>query len=460
MPRKTRIIATLGPASMDARTIQKMIQAGMNVARINSSHGDESQYSEIVKNIRKAEKATGASVSIFIDLQGPKIRVSGQQEVLHIKKGDTLKFSTKKGLKNTIHVPHFPKLSQMIKVGDEILIDDGLLQGKVQSKRGDTFQVKFSVSGTLKPGKGINLPGSPLPRAAFLSKRDKSILEFALKTLKVDGVALSFVESAQNVIKTRKIIQNLCNRPVFLISKIERQAALDNLEAIIEASDGVMVARGDLGIEIPAERVPLEQRRIVDLARKKGKASIIATQILASMVENPLPTRAEISDAATACFEHADALMLSNETAVGAHAIRAVKVLHKVSKATEASLFKNTELFPTKNKAENDDESMALEACHLAENMEAKALIISSKRGYGARITLKHRPKSPVHILTNNKSTLKFLGFHWGTENIHLTKKLDPTNKELKQILKLKTGDECIKLRLSEKEKSTHFFRL
>jgi len=458
MKRRTKIVATLGPVTEDKGPIRELIEAGMNIARINFSHGSYEQSTKIVKNIRQLEKETGIIVTIMADLQGPKIRLCELNEPIEVKKGDVITFSTKAGEKGTIYIPSNPHLPKVLKKGHQLLIEDGLIRTKILSTKNTQIKAKVLVGGLLKSKKGINIPDSSLPAAAALTKKDRADLAFAIKNLKVDAVAVSFVENATDILRVRKEIAKHTKRPVMIIAKIERNEALKNLGEIINVSDGVMVARGDLGIETKAERVPIEQKRIVSMARKQGKPVIIATQILQSMIENPLPTRAEISDAAEAVFEHADAFMLSNESAVGAYPVKAVQTLAKVARVTEQEIFKNSDLFPIPLHTKTDeDESMALNACVLADDIDATAIVVLTKGGYTARAVLKHRPKTPVIVVTNSEEQAHSLNMLWGIREIVVYKgkmHSEDVKNELKRLKILKAKDKAVFVKLSDTKRS------
>lgn len=456
--RRTKIIATLGPATESKAVIQQLAEAGLNVARLNFSHGTYDQFKSIAKNVRAVEKKSGKLISLMQDLQGPKIRLGKMPEGSMAKRGSTLTLCTKKE-EGCVHVP-YPALPKVVKKGDALLIEDGLIRTKVLSKRGNKVKVKVLQGGELKSHKGVNIPDSSLPASASLTAKDRKDLEFGIKTLKVDWVAVSFVEGADDILRVRKAIQKHSKRKVGIIAKIERKEALKHLDEIIEAADGVMVARGDLGIETAAEQVPIVQRRIVQLAREQGKPVIIATQILQSMVDNALPTRAEVSDAATAIFELADAVMLSNETAVGKHPIKAVQTLAKVSKSTEGAIFKEIDLSPTalsQMPGKLQDESIALNACYLAEHINAKAIIIATKMGYTASMVLKHRPETPVIVVTEQANTAHQINLHWGTETILVKKGLRRSEELKNELVKkklIKKGDDVVIVKLSDHKRS------
>ncbi len=459
MKRQTKIVATLGPASQGYAEICTLIRAGMNIVRLNFSHGKESEFKQIVKNIRKAAKDTGKVITILQDLQGPKIRVGELAEPYPVKTGDLLTFSTGKK-KNVLHIPECEDLPSQVKVGEALLIEDGLLRTKIVAKGKDFIQVKVLNPGVIKSHKGINIPDSTLPPNATITEKDRKDVIFGLKTLKVDAVALSFVQNAKDIEELRSLMEKHDKRRIPIIAKIERREALKKLESIVEAADGIMVARGDLGIEIPAEQVPIEQRRIVAMARSKGKPVIIATQILQSMVENPIPTRAEVSDASQAIFEHSDAFMLSNESAVGKYPEEAVRTLARVAETAEAAMIREGHLFsipPLPNDQKVVEENIALSACTIAENLKAKAIVLFTESGFTARVVLKHRPQTPVIILSPNEQMLKTLNLLWGAHQMWAYRGSRHSDGILKFLIgkgALKKGDALIYIKLSSRKKS------
>ncbi len=459
--RHTKIVATLGPATEGKSEIKSLVEAGMNVARLNFSHGTYEQFKKIVKNIRAVEKETGKTIVIMQDLQGPKIRL-GQlpAEGIPVKKGQVLTFSTSKVLeKNCIPLP-YAALPKVVKKGDHLLIEDGLIRTKIVSTSKGCVKAKVIVGGILKSHKGVNIPDSRLPSSEALNEKDKKDLAFGVKVLGVDAVAISFVENAADIEHVRSAIARHTKRPVMLIAKVERPKALLNINEIIQSADGVMVARGDLGIEIEAERVPVEQKRILALCRQEGKPVIVATQILQSMVDNPLPTRAEMSDAATAIFDHADAFMLSNETAVGKYPVEAVRTLARVAQVTEEAIFKNAELFPVApsiNLKQLEDETVALNACTMADEIDAAAIVVLTRHGFTARTVLKHRPKNPVLVVTSSKELARQLHFLWGVHHVYYHPgpfRSEEIIRELQKQKLLKKSQQVVSLKLSDEKRS------
>lgn len=465
MTRHTKIVATLGPSTEEKSKILSLVEAGMNIARLNFSHGSYAQFKKIVKNIRDVEHRSGKVVGILQDLQGPKIRLGEVHKGLTLGRGETLTFSSKLGEKNTIHLP-YPPLPHVVKPGQLLLIDDGLIRTKILSIKGHHVKVEILHGGLLQSHKGVNIPDSKLLSSQSLNAKDQADLKFGIQVLKVDAVALSFVETADDVQHLRATIKKLTSRPIHIIAKIERPKALKNLSKIIEAADGIMIARGDLGIEIEAERVPVEQKRILVLCREVGKPVIIATQILQSMVSNPLATRAEISDAATAIFDHADAFMLSNETAVGKYPERAVHTLAKVAQVTEEAIFKNRELYPvpySKNRQILEDETLALGACMVADQIDAEALVILSQHGFTVSQVVKHRPKNRIVVVTNNKETARWLHFFWGVHAVYDMKgplRSEETVRILQKKGALHAKSQVVVLKLTDQKRSLVMMKL
>jgi len=330
--RNTKIIATIGPSCASEKILENMILAGMDMARLNFSHGSHQEHGEVVKRIHKIEKKTGKNITIIADVQGPKIRLGSLPESgIVVKAGEEIVIDTgtREFYENRIPLPSL-MFRDGTKEGHGVFIDDGIIQLKIISKRGGIFKAVVLRGGTLLSKKGVNVPNLDL-NSSILSAKDKADIEFAVGA-KVDYIALSFLRNAQDVIEARKF---LGKTKVKIIAKIERQEALINLKEITDESDAVMVARGDLGIETPLWELPIRQKEIIEHVRKKAKPVIVATQMLDSMIRNPLPTRAEVSDVANAVFESADAVMLSGETAAGKYPVESVDMMRKIIESTE-----------------------------------------------------------------------------------------------------------------------------
>ena len=435
--KNTKIVCTLGPASNNPKILEKMIRAGMNVARLNFSHGTYDEYAKMITMIRAVSKKLKTPIAILQDLQGPKIRIGEMpKDGIAIKKGEVVilstahkSYATEKGQKKTTKKPtkifpvQFKDLHKDVGARDTILIEDGLIELTVSQVKGRSIFCRAETDAVIQAHKGINVPTASLS-ADPLTSKDLKDLAFGLKH-DVDYVALSFVRQASDVIRLKKLI-NAKHSSAKVMAKIERHEAVKNLEEIIEASDAVMVARGDLGVEIPAENVPIVQKRTILLANIYGKPVITATQMLNSMIENPRATRAEISDAANAVFDHSDALMLSNETAVGKYPIEAVETLAKVAHATEENLQKYEHLLPFKKDIFEMKTSNAtcLNAVKLALDIKADAIVAVSLSGYTAQHIAKHRIYTPIITITTSEKVRNQLALVWGLNDI-LVKKIN-----------------------------------
>lgn len=444
----TKIVCTLGPASESEAMIEKMIKAGMNVARLNFSHGDYDEFAKLITRIRKISKKLGVAVAIMQDLQGPKIRVGEMPAAgIEIKKNQTIILTTANitGIENKIPV-QYKDLPKDVHKNDRILIDDGLIELHVTKVTSREITCTVLNGGTVYKHKGINVPTASI-RANPITPKDKQDLYFGLKN-DVDYVAMSFVKSAKNIIELRELIRKKRGEAK-IVAKIERHEAVKNLESIIIETDAVMVARGDLGVEVAAEEVPLIQKRMIHLANIHGKPVITATQMLQSMVENPRPTRAEMSDAANAVFDHTDALMLSNETAVGKFPIEAVQTLVKASTAVERFLkthneFQNNRLF-----LENVPVSYAtcMNGTKLAIDIGAKLIVTMTNSGFTAQHVAKHRTYIPIIVITPNEKVRQQLALVWGI-NHSIVHSINMTHNELRKLLlkqKLaKKGDKVV----------------
>lgn len=340
--RKTKIIATLGPKTEEIGQIRKLARAGMDVARLNFSHGTHAQFKNMIAAVRTVESELGKPIGIIADLQGPKIRIGQLKRDRKVKTGEIIILTTKKPSKNEIPI-QYKNLPKDVKIGDKLLIDDGCIETRIEkiTVRKTKIYVKILNDGVIKSNKGINAPDSVI-RANSLTPKDKKDLAFALKN-GANFIALSFVRDAKDIRQLKKLIKKNKGK-ARVIAKIERSEALEHLEKIVRETDAVMIARGDLGMEIRAEKLPIIQKHIIKLANVYEKPVITATQILTSMCENPNPTRAEISDAANAVLDNTDCLMLSNETSVGKYPVRAVQILDRVAHFTESEMRKDPTL--------------------------------------------------------------------------------------------------------------------
>ncbi len=440
MQKNTKIVCTLGPSSDSVSEITKLIQAGMNVARLNFSHGTYDHHKKIIKNIHIAEKQCKKTIGILQDLQGPKIRVENLNESIKVKKGNKLTFSNKKNQHLYIN---YSNLTKYVKKGHRIFINDGLIEIVVVSvsPKNNTLNTKVVFGGEIKNGNGVNFPDSNIT-IPTITEKDKKDLKFGLKQ-NVDFIALSFVKDANDIHQLRKLIKHQK-----IIAKIERHEAVKNLKEIIKAADGVMVARGDLGTNIPAEQVPIVQKRIIKLANKYAKPVITATQVLQSMVTESRATRAEISDAANAIFDHTDAIMLSNETAVGKYAFKATQTLSKVATVTEAEIQKYSELVEYVQNAHHNMASLnasCQNACELALKTKADAIILYTEDGYTSNHIARHRLYIPIITITPSAQIKRQLTLTWGINQIYIKKFSKNNSQKIEQIINYLKKEKAVK---------------
>ncbi len=418
--KRTKIVCTIGPASEDKAILTKMVKNGMNVARLNFSHGTHAHHKMLIKNIRQVAKSTGQPVAILQDLQGPKIRVGElPKQGIKLTKGKELVFQTGLEKYQGKELPvSYNNLHKDVKKGDYMLLDDGLLELLVEKVVGHRIHAKVLVGGLLSSHKGINLPDTKVSIPS-LTKKDKEDLEFGIQQ-EVDYVSLSFVRTANEVLELRKLIERLQRKhkknklgPIRIIVKIEKPAAIRHFDAILEATDAVMIARGDLGIEIPPEEVPIHQKNIIEKCRCAGKPVIVATQMLDSMIRNPRATRAEVSDVANAVIDHADAIMLSGESATGKYPLRAVQLMNKIVIQTEDSEYDNITPPPELNE---HDVTKALSRSLSAFAGEGlfSGVFTSIKNGDWAEYLNYWRPELSIFVLSDNPRHTHQMNLRWG----------------------------------------------
>lgn len=419
MTRKAKIVATVGPASQSEEMLEQLILAGMNVARMNFSHGTHEQHSERIALIHKVSEKLGVSVGVLQDLQGPKIRVGELSEPIQLSEGELVVLyatGTTSPENDGKHIPvDFRQLFDSVRTSDRLLLDDGHLTLEVVSvKDRNALTAKVIVGGPLTSHKGINLPGVRLRIAGFTEK-DEADLAFGLSQ-GVDAVAISFVRTADDVKKVRYAMERFSNgkRLPLLIAKLEKPEALDNLDAILDIVDGVMVARGDLGVELPPERVPVLQKHIIRKANARGKLVITATQMLESMITNPLPTRAEASDVANAIFDGTDAVMLSAETAAGKYPVESVQMMDRIVREAETHFLEWGVEQAVQGFDQSDAASMARAAQALANDKNVTAVACFTTQGQTAWLMSKIRPRVPIMAFTPNEETNRRLAFLWG----------------------------------------------
>lgn len=413
--RKTKIVCTIGPASESLEMLKKLIDAGLNVARLNFSHGDYEEHGNRIKNIRRASEELGKTVAILLDTKGPEIRIGKlKEEPIQLVEGDVLTLTTEEimGDKERIHVT-YEGLPQDVEVGSTILIDDGLIALTVIEISGKDIRCRVVNGGPIKGRKGVNVPGVKTSLPGITEKDAQDIL-FGIEQ-GVDFIAASFVRKASDVLEIRELLEKHNAGHIQIISKIENQEGVDNLDEILEVSDGLMVARGDLGVEIPAEEVPLVQKRMIEKCNLAGKPVITATQMLDSMERNPRPTRAEASDVANAIFDGTDAIMLSGETAAGKYPVESVRTMARIAKVTEAAL-PYSEMFKRQSKAQEVSitEAISSSVAKSAYDLRADAIITATESGYTARMVSKYRPQAPIIAVTPNEQNMRRMCLYWG----------------------------------------------
>jgi pyruvate kinase len=415
--KKTKIVCTIGPASNNPAIMEKMIREGMDVARLNFSHGDHKGHAENIASLKRLSTKAGRPVAILQDLGGEKIRVGeieGGSVILNT--GATITLSTKrtKGNAQKISV-NYPGLTYEVKEGDTILLADGTLELKVITINPPELQCQVVVGGELSSHKGVNIPSGEL-KAKGLTDKDKADLLFGVQA-EVDLIALSYVRGKEDIREAKELLRSQnCDIPI--IAKIEQHEALTHIEEIMKDADGIMVARGDLGVEIPLEQVPLVQKDLIKRANILGKPVITATQMLRSMVENPRPTRAEASDVANAILDGTDAIMLSEETAIGKYPIEAVKFMVAMAQATEQCFPHEAFLPPDPYQRGDIADSMSHAACRLAEDLGVAAIITPTRTGRTARLVSRYRPRYPIIAFSPNATTVRRLILSWGVHPI------------------------------------------
>jgi pyruvate kinase len=440
MDRKTKIIATIGPASSSLEVLRKLILQGVNVARINFSHGSEQDNILAINNVRKINTELSLHTSILADLQGPKIRIGAMpEEGVNLINGAefTLDTTAKEGNINTAQISYL-NLPKDVNPGERILLDDGKIILEVtKTNRSTKVTTKVIAGGVLYSRKGVNLPNSVISTPS-LTPKDRHDLKVAIEN-KVDWIGLSFVRSAKDVIELKAEIDKL-NGTAKVIAKIEKPEAVAALNEILEVTDGVMVARGDLGVEIPLESVPIIQKDIVKKALKLAKPVIIATQMMESMINSITPTRAEVNDVANAVMDGADAVMLSGETSVGENPVEVIQIIARIINEVEtnySNLF-NQEVVPTENHERFITDSVCFNACRLAKRIQASAIVTMTHSGYTAFKISSQRPKSSIFVFSSNRNLLSCLSLVWGVKTFYYNKMVstDNTIADLKIFLK------------------------
>jgi pyruvate kinase len=417
--KRTKIVATIGPSSRDENVLRQMIRAGMDVARINFSHGDHETHGKAIDEVRRVAAEEGAVVAILCDIQGPKIRIGKiANEPLHLRPGDkiTLTLDQADGTNNVVTLPH-PEFIRDIKQGMHLLLDDGNYEFIVRSTTGRSLVCEVLVGGDLTSRKGVMAPNARLTLSA-ITEKDRADVEFAVSK-NAEYLAMSFVRTEDDIREMRWLLRHLGGSPS-IVAKIEKHEALENIEKIIAATDAVMVARGDLGIEIPAEEVPFHQKRIIRLCNEAAKPVITATQMLLSMVDSPRPTRAEASDVYNAIIDGTDAVMLSNETATGHYPVRAVETMVNIAAIAEQNILLRDNGQERKVRVASSEgreaisDAVSQATVEVAETLGCRAIVTSTMSGYTARQIAKERPRTPIICVTPNELTFRRMALVWG----------------------------------------------
>lgn len=447
MRRRAKIVCTLGPATLSAAAVRELVDAGMDVARLNLSHGDTDQHRGAFECVRDAAEATDRNVGILADLPGPKIRLGRFKDGrVTLEEGTEFEITTEPLEGDATRAStEYDALAQDVKRGDPILIDDGRLSLEVLSTDGTTVRTKVVRGGEVSNKKGLNLPGVRIS-APTLDGHNVELLKFALE-LGADMIAMSFVRTARDASRAHEVMDAV-SRHVPLIAKIEKPEAVDELESIVDAFDGLMVARGDLGVEMPLEDVPLTQKRAVHLARERGKPVIVATQMLESMVSSSRPTRAEASDVANAAFDGADALMLSAETSIGEHPIESVRTMNRIICAAEADGFGRLQRLEHTPRGIPDALSRA--ATHVARDVDAKALVAFTTSGSTVRLLAAHRDATPLIAFTPEEDVRREMSVVWGAEvhvvpfREHMYQMVELMDRSLLELGRAKKGERVV----------------
>ena len=444
--KKTKIIATLGPASSSKEMIKKLIKSGVDVLRVNFSHATHDEVERIVDDVNDLRKELGSNVTLLGDLQGPKIRIGELENNIELKKNQSLSICSNLSESNGVDkiFISYPSFAKDVMPGENILVDDGKLIFKVVStNKKDTVDIKVVQEGVLKPRKGVNLPNTKISQPA-LTEKDIDDAKFAVKK-SFDWIALSFVRSKKDVLQLRGLIESQCDYHIPIISKIEKPQAIEKIDSIIKASNGVMVARGDLGIEIPAEEVPLNQKKIVAKCKKRGIPVIIATQMMESMIDSLTPSRAEVNDVANSVMDGADAIMLSGETSMGKYPCEVVKKIEDIIYGVEDSpLIKIPIDLPEIKSDRLITKSICKNAATIAREIGASAICTLTNSGYTGWQISSWRPNSLVVVFTSNKKILTQMNLLWGVKGVYYNN-FESTDKTVEEVNSLALENKFIK---------------
>ncbi len=416
--KKTKIVCTLGPVSQSEETLTKLIENGLNVCRFNFSHGSHEEHKERMDIVKKVRDELKKPVAILLDTKGPEIRTGNFADPeVFLEEGSKFIITMADVIGNKeMCTVSYKGLAEDVVEGDTILIDDGLVGLKVENVVGEEIHCVVENSGIVKNHKGVNVPGVKINLPA-LTPKDISDIEFGI-TQGIDFIAASFVRKASDVLAIREVLENNNATDIQIISKIENQEGVDNLDEILQVSDGLMVARGDLGVEIPTEDIPIVQKQMIKKCNALGKPVITATQMLDSMIRNPRPTRAEVTDVANAIYDGTDAIMLSGETAAGKYPVEAVKVMAAIAKRIEETLDYDTILRSKGLNNTNVTDAISYATCTTAKSLTASGIVTSTSSGYTARMVSKFRPKTPIIAATPNERTSRQLSLSWGVYTV------------------------------------------
>ncbi|HVF00920.1 MAG TPA: pyruvate kinase [Rubrobacteraceae bacterium] len=450
MERRTKIVATLGPGTSTEEAIEDLIRFGVDVTRLNFSHGEHEGHQKNARFVRGAAESLGRNVAVMQDLQGPKIRtgeVVGGTELVEgnrvaIAPGDFL------GDASRLSTP-YKQIVQDVEPGHRVLIDDGLLELRVEEVEDDEVDCVVVTGGPISSHKGLNFPDSSLSISG-LTPKDLEDLRFGVEELRPDWVAVSFVRSGDEVMEVKERMKEFGGH-IPVISKIEKHEAIDDIENVLRASDGIMVARGDLAVELSAERVPVEQKRIVARCRRLGKPVIVATQMLDSMIRNPRATRAEVSDVANAIFDRTDAVMLSGETAVGRYPLQSVQEMDRICRAAEEAINYGRDILASTEWGRGDRyDALTHAACELAEDLDLEAIITSSQSGLSCLRVARFRPPNKILAVSPEETTVRMLAMVWGVDAVHgeqrggIEERYDEAVRAARAAGLVKEGDEVI----------------
>ncbi len=432
----TKVVATIGPASSSEDILRQLIRAGMSVARMNFSHGSHDSHRVVIHRLRRLCREEGVTVAVLQDLSGPKIRLAEMAAPLAVRAGDRVTLSASADIAADL-VTDFPDLPAMVNRGDTVLIDDGYIEMEVEAVTPPLVNLKVRNDGIVRSRKGINLPDLSTAVPVFTAK-DRADLEFGLNE-QVDLVAMSYVAAATDADPIRALMKEF-SWEVPVIAKIERPAALDNINAIVDAFDGIMIARGDLGVEVAPERVPIIQKQLIDLANRRNRLVITATQMLESMIKNPRPTRAEASDVSNAILDGSDAVMLSGETAIGEWPVEAVQMMQRIARTTEASDRYGRRTLPEIDNAADPAAAIVAGAASTARLLNACCILVFSYSGATARLLSRRRPHCPVIAFTPQEAVVNQLAACWGVLPLRMefTSGTDQMIMLAEEMLKLK----------------------